>query len=591
MRKIGTKIILLTMLIAITTGLSITAASIFQINFIKEGFLNNKREEMLNTSDLNIKEQVETAVAVLDSVYLEYKDGKITLDEAKTKGANLLRNMRYGDEGYFWADTPDGTNVVMLGKDTEGTNRYELKDAHGTFLIKEIIENGQKPDGGYTEYYFPKAGETEPLAKRAYSKYYEPFGWVIGTGNYIDTIDDKIKLESNIIADIVQNKIKILVILVVIFIVIAVIVGWIAGKKISNPILKVTELINKTAKLDLKYDESFEYIKEFKDETGIMARAVIDLRGELRNIVTYLKTYSNNLLGNAEVSSDGAKNSANSIESIAATMEELAAGSVEQARNHESIVNLFDNFTEKISLVVNGAEELKNISNNTKNVSGKGRETLEILISKFEENKIALEDIGANIFTLWNQSTSIGNIVNKIGEIAEQTNLLALNAAIEAARAGEQGKGFAVVAEEVRKLSEEVNNETKEIASVIKEIQEEVNNSQKSMDRGRDILETVNSAVNDTSEAFNLIENSTKTSLNKINSLYENINSVDKDKSGIMDSIQSVSAITEESTAGLQEVSASMQEQNSVAESSLGLAEELKIISSDLDSIIRKFKI
>ncbi|MNM49863.1 Methyl-accepting chemotaxis protein McpC [compost metagenome] len=111
------------------------------------------------------------------------------------------------------------------------------------------------------------------------------------------------------------------------------------------------------------------------------------------------------------------------------------------------------------------------------------------------------------------------------------------------------------------------------------------------MDKGRELLVAVNSAVNDTTEVFNLIENSTDNSLEKINNLYTNINSVDKDKNGVMDSIQSVSAITEESAAGLEEVSASMQEQNATTEIAVVLAEQLKAISSDLDEIINKFNI
>lgn len=591
MKKIGTKIVLLTMLIAISTGIITGLTSVLQINSIKQGFLNSKKEQMLNTYNQTIKEQVETVITMLDGVNSKYKNGEITLEEAKSEGAALLRTIRYGKEGYFWADNIDGTNVAMLGQSVEGTNRYESKDANGTYFIKEIIKNGQNVDGGYTEYYFPKAGESEASAKRAYSKYYEPFGWVVGTGNYIDTIDNTIAEESNIISEMISKQVVTLITIIGAIIIVAIAIGWIVGKRISKPILKVTELVNKTSKLDLAYDEGFEVIKNYKDETGIMAEAVISLRKEIREIIESLKEHAESLSTNSMVSLEGAENTSNGIQAISATMEELAKGSVEQAKNYQDIVDIFNNFTDKISHVVSGSEELKNISKNTKEANIKGRDSLDILVNKFEENKLALEDIGQNIYALWNQSTSIGNIVNKIGEIAEQTNLLALNAAIEAARAGEQGRGFAVVADEVRKLSEEVNNETKEIAAVIKEIQLEVNNSQKSMDKGRELLVAVNSAVNDTTEVFNLIENSTDNSLEKINSLYTNINSVDKDKNGVMDSIQSVSAITEESAAGLEEVSASMQEQNATAEIAVVLAEQLKVISTDLDNIINKFNI
>ena len=126
-------------------------------------------------------------------------------EEAETRGADLLRELRYGNGGYFWADTYDGENVVLLGSATEGTNRMETKDADGYQMVKEIIRVGQEPDGGYTDYVFPKEGETESSPKRSYSRAFEPFGWVVGTGNYIDYIDETVEKETQAMRENVKT--------------------------------------------------------------------------------------------------------------------------------------------------------------------------------------------------------------------------------------------------------------------------------------------------------------------------------------------------------------------------------------------------
>lgn len=133
-----------------------------------------------------IKKETQTAVSLLQAIYEQSKSGKSSLDEAKQMAANLLRELRYGDnqEGYFWADTFDGVNVVLYGKkDIEGTNRYGAA-INGVSYVKEIIEKGKQPGGGFTDYWFPKKGEETPRKKRGYSLAFEPFGWVIGTGYY-----------------------------------------------------------------------------------------------------------------------------------------------------------------------------------------------------------------------------------------------------------------------------------------------------------------------------------------------------------------------------------------------------------------------
>ena len=143
--------------------------------------------EKLETSlaqDLLIKSEVETAVSMLQAIYTKYQKGEMSLVQAKKLGADLLRELKYGTEGYFWADTTEGVLVAHhFQRDAEGKNRLEVKDKQGTFYLKEILAKG-KTGGGYVEYWFPKKGQTTPQSKRSYVFLFKPFEWVVGSGYY-----------------------------------------------------------------------------------------------------------------------------------------------------------------------------------------------------------------------------------------------------------------------------------------------------------------------------------------------------------------------------------------------------------------------
>ncbi len=146
--------------------------------------------EQLQPQDLLIKAQVQTACSLLQGVYLKHKKGEITLRQAKKLGADLLRGLRYGDkrDGYFFADTLKGVNVVLpVNRKIEGKNRAKAKML-GVFYVEEIKKSALKKGGGFTEYFFPKMGGKEPLQKRSFSLLFKPFGWVVGTGYYLEDV-------------------------------------------------------------------------------------------------------------------------------------------------------------------------------------------------------------------------------------------------------------------------------------------------------------------------------------------------------------------------------------------------------------------
>jgi methyl-accepting chemotaxis protein len=121
------------------------------------------------SKDELIKSEVQTAISMLDAIHAMVLKKEFTMEKAKKLGAELLRNLRYGDkrDGYFWADTTEGVNVVLYGrKDVEGKNRLQ-ENRNGVYYIKELIVKGSQPNGGYTDYWYTKIGSTEFLPKRA----------------------------------------------------------------------------------------------------------------------------------------------------------------------------------------------------------------------------------------------------------------------------------------------------------------------------------------------------------------------------------------------------------------------------------------
>lgn len=136
------------------------------------------------SKDILIKNEVETAVSMLAAIDKKQKRGEMTPSGAKRLAADLLRELRYGDEGYFWADTEEGDNVVLYGReDIEGKNRLDAKDSDGVSYIREFIRLASE-GGGYIDYRFPKLGQDMPVSKRSYVMPFKPFNWVIGSGYY-----------------------------------------------------------------------------------------------------------------------------------------------------------------------------------------------------------------------------------------------------------------------------------------------------------------------------------------------------------------------------------------------------------------------
>ncbi len=355
-------------------------------------------QTIYNNYDVNIRNQVENVITLLDGVYEKYESGELTLEESKKLGADLVRNLRYNGEGYFWVDTTEGVNVVLLGSDIEGTNRYDFHDAKGLPVLKNFIELAQQSGEGYQTYWFPKANQTEPMMKRGYVKLFEPFHWVVGTGNYIDDINEVIADKRQDVNRTFLIKICTISALFFFIVICTVFVVFLISKNMTTPLKKTIALANLISEgvLDAELENG---TAGRKDEIGQLAASIEKMRHSIKELIEELteeaemlelekELFSTTLksIGDGVISTDQNGN----IVIMNTVSEELTGWKQEEAmgKPFEDVFNIVNEFTRKkcVSPVTRALQlnKVVTLENHT------------ILITK-SGNEISIEDSAAPI--------------------------------------------------------------------------------------------------------------------------------------------------------------------------------------------------
>lgn len=333
---------------------------------------------------------------------------------------------------------------------------------------------------------------------------------------------------------------------------ISIILGIIISTNITKPIKKITGIIKRTAQLDFHEDAYMDKLVKKKDETGVMAQAVNEMRRVLRELVTDMEQIKDNLVGNMNLL-DGVMKENNAIsEDNSATTQELAAGMEETSASATMIVGNINAIQNNVTGIQDLSEKEQSASKEIMSRARNLRDTTTASSDKTMEMYASMKHRTEEAIEKSKVVAKINELTDNIRNISSQTNLLALNANIEAARAGEAGRGFTVVATEIGTLANQTFQTVDGINLIVEEVNEAVANMTECIQVIMTFLEeTVVADYSSFKEVGEKYEEDAQNFADSMQHIYSEISDLNRKINDIATAIEDVNETVAESTEGI----------------------------------------
>ncbi len=388
--------------------------------------LVSEAEAQLQARQDATRNHVDVAFGVLAWAQTQESAGKLTRGQAQALARQQIGALRYGGgKEYFWINDMTPRIVIHpIKPELDGKDVGDMKDPNGLRLFQAFVDVVRKDGKGFVAYQWPRPGSDKPVNKISYVRGFEPWGWIVGSGIYVDDVQRAFAERALTAGSIVAVAI--------------VLAGYLflSFYRVMDGGLKETR---RHLRAITDGDLTASPVPWGRDEAAQLMLDLGRMQESLRAMVRRVRGSSDEIVHSSSEIASGAADLSGRTESSAASLQETAA-SMEQ-------------ITATVKSTSQHTDEAARVARHSADAAAQGGRVMHDVVRTME----GIRD----------SSARIGEIIGTIDGIAFQTNILALNAAVEAARAGEQGRGFAVVAGEVRSLAQRSAEAAREIKTLI----------------------------------------------------------------------------------------------------------------------------